>query len=279
MKKEEKLTENIIAILELNKRKWDEEHPSKHDENTINNLVDKHQDVPKSDKRKATKLVNKDVSKVDKHDFPKFEKFEKKLKKDKLSIVSFRLPIALKETIDYYCEEGGINRTDYFHRVLSEFKIMSLENLELKKMLLELEKSYIEKINMKSVQNLGKNLKNIKNIKDILSYPNLTIKELLGEVVDDNDMPNFLEKLNEMDIDKIISGDSKWIEIIRDFKQKENKENKSEYSSPFNSNFFNSESVAESKSKNIVLNISSSINLNVSNLNEKETINLTINVS
>lgn len=194
MKKEEKLKENIIAILELNKRKWDEEHPSKHDENTIKNLVD---------------------------------------------------------------------------------------NLELKKML-ELEKSYIEKINMKSVQNLGKNLKNIKNIKDILSYPNLTIKELLGEVVDDNDMPNFLEKLNEMDIDKIISGDSKWIEIIRDFKQqKENKENKSEseYSSTFNSNFFNSESVAESKSKNIFLNISSSINLNVSNLNAKETINLTINVS
>ena len=33
MKKKEKLTENIIAI-ELNKRKWDEEHPSKHDENT-----------------------------------------------------------------------------------------------------------------------------------------------------------------------------------------------------------------------------------------------------
>jgi hypothetical protein len=131
MKKEEKLTENIIAILELNKRKWDEEHPSKHDEKTIKNLVDKHQDVPKLDKRKA-----KDVSKVEKHYFPKFEK---ELKKDKLSIVSFRIPIALKETIDYYCEEKGINRTDYFHGFLSEFKTISLELFELKKLLEEKE--------------------------------------------------------------------------------------------------------------------------------------------
>ena len=102
-----------------------------------------------------------------------------------------------------------MNRTDYFYGFLSEFKTISLELFELKKLLQEKEKE-----------------------------------------------------------------------------KKENKENKdsksvaeSEYSSTFNSNFFNSESVAESKSKNIVLNISSSINLNVSNLNAKETVNLTINVS
>jgi hypothetical protein len=142
MKKEEKLTENIIAILELNKRKWDEEHPSKHDENTIKNLVDKHEDVPKKS-GKATKLVNryKDASK-EKHDFPKFEK---ELKKDKLSIVSFRLPIALKETIDYYCKEKGMNRTDYFHGFLSEFKTISLELFELKNLLQEKEKENKEK--------------------------------------------------------------------------------------------------------------------------------------
>jgi hypothetical protein len=205
MKKEEKLTENIIAILELNKRKWDEEHPSKHDENTIKNLVDKHNDVPKKSEKHKAKLVNKykDASK-EKHDFPKFEK---ELKKDKLSIVSFRLPIALKETIDYYCKEKGMNRTDYFHGFLSEFKTISLELFELKKLLQEKEKENKEK-------------------------------------------------------------DSKSVA-------------ESEYSSSgyceFNSKFFNSEN--ESKSKNIVLNISSSINLNVSNLNSKETISLTINVS
>jgi hypothetical protein len=201
MKKEEKLKENIIAILELNKRKWDEEHPSKHDENTIKNLVDKHNDVPKKSEKHKAKLVNKykHASKEVDNDF----------QKDKLSIVSFRLPIALKETIDYYCKEKGMNRTDYFHGFLSEFKTISLELFELKKLLQEKEKENKEK-------------------------------------------------------------DSKSVA-------------ESEYSSSgyceFNSKFFNSENVAESKSKNIVLNISSSININVSNLNSKETINLTVNVS
>ena len=118
---------------------------------------------------------------------------------------------------------------------------------------------------------------------NVLKNTSLNIKDVLSGLISEDDMSKLLETITEV----------QKIELEEELK-KENKENKetenknsksfaeSEYSSQFNSNFFNSGawglggSVAESKSKNIVLNISSSINLNVSS---QETINLTINIS